>query len=355
MRIAVTGSIATDHLMVFPGRFADQPIPDRLARVPLSFHVDTLEVRRGGAAANIAFGLGALGLAPLLVGAAGDDFAEYGAWLQEHGVDTGAVHVSRTRRTARFLCLTDRDGDRITASYAGAMEEARDIDLGRTGPLAEQRPDLVLVCTDDSEAMLRHTARCRRLCLPFAASPAQQLARLEPRRVRDLVDGARWLFTSEDEAALLLERTGWTREGVLLRVGAWVTTLGGDGVRVERAAEPTLTVPAVPDVRVADPTGGGDAFRAGFLGGLARGLTVDHAARLGCVLAAQALAAVGSQTYRAERTRLLDTAARAYGTDAAAALAPALDRTAPDRASTAPAPARDGVSAEPAPALEGAA
>ncbi|MFJ8547238.1 carbohydrate kinase family protein [Streptomyces sp. NPDC093586] len=354
MRIAVTGSIATDHLMVFPGRFADQLIPDQLAHVSLSFLVDTLEVRRGGVAANIAFGLGGLGLAPLLVGAVGDDFAEYEAWLKKHGVDTGTVHVSGTRQTARFLCLTDQDANQIAAFYAGAMQEARDIDLGRVGPPAAQRPDLVLVCPNDPEAMLRHTADCRRLGLPFAADPSQQLARLEPRQVRDLVDGARWLFTNEYEAALLLERTGWSREGVLLRVGAWVTTLGGDGVRIERAAEPTLTVPAVPGVRVVDPTGGGDAFRAGFLGGVARGLDTVPAARLGCAMAAQALAAVGSQTYRADRTRLLDTAARAYGTDAAAELAPALDRMTADRGTAALASAL-GVSADRAPALRGTA
>jgi adenosine kinase len=353
MRIAVTGSIATDHLMVFPGRFADQLIPDQLAHVSLSFLVDTLEVRRGGAAANIAFGLGGLGLAPLLVGAVGDDFAEYEVWLKEHGVDTGAVHVSGTRQTARFVCLTDQDANQIAAFYAGAVQEARDIDLGRAGPLAEQRPDLVLVCPNDPEAMLRHTADCRRLGLTFAADPSQQLARLEPRQVRDLVDGARWLFTNEYEAALLLERTGWTREGVLLRVGAWVTTLGGEGVRIERVAEPALTVPAVPGLPVADPTGGGDAFRAGFLGGVARGLAAVPAARLGCVLAAQALATVGSQTYRADRTRLLDMAAFAYGTDAAAELAPALDRATADRGAAAPAP--DGVCAGLAPVLEGAA
>ncbi|MFJ5780136.1 carbohydrate kinase family protein [Streptomyces sp. NPDC093094] len=355
MRIAVTGSIATDHLMVFPGRFADQLIPDQLAHVSLSFLVDTLEVRRGGVAANIAFGLGSLGHTPLLVGAVGDDFAEYETWLKAHGVDTGAVRVSGTRRTARFLCLTDQDANQIAAFYAGAMEEARDIDLGQVDLPAAQRPDLVLVCPNDPEAMLRHTADCRRLGLPFAADPSQQLARLGPHQVRDLVDGARWLFTNEYEAALLLERTGWTREGVLWRVGAWVTTLGGDGVRIECADRPTLTVPAVPGLPVADPTGGGDAFRAGFLAGVARGLAVVPAARLGCVLAAQALAAVGSQTYRADRARLLGTAARAYGDDAAAELAPALDRMTTDRGAVDPAPAPDGVRAAPAPALEGAA
>lgn len=324
MRIAVTGSIATDHLMVFPGRFADQLIPDQLAHVSLSFLVDALEVRRGGVAANVAFGLGSLGLTPLLVGAVGGDFAEYEVWLKEHGVDTAPVLVSTEHQTARFMCITDQDANQIAAFYAGAMQEARDIDLWHLTTGGAPRPDLVLVCPNDPAAMLRHTGECRDLGLPFAADPSQQLARLEGSEVRDLVDGARWLFTNEYEAALLLERTGWQHADVLAKVGAWITTLGGAGVRIDRAGHEPLTVPGVPDAPVADPTGVGDAFRAGFLAGTARGLDLTSAARLGCVLAAQALGAVGSQSYHADPARLLAAAAHAYGTRAAEQLAPAL-------------------------------
>jgi adenosine kinase len=326
VRIAVTGSIATDHLMVFPGRFADQLIPDQLARVSLSFLVDELEVRRGGVAANIAFGLGGLGLDPLLVGAVGGDFAEYEVWLKEHGVDTGAVQVSAGRGTARFMCITDEDGNQIASFYAGAMQEARDIDLARVFA-GRQRPDLVLVGPNDPEAMLRHTRECRDLGLPFAADPSQQLARLDGPQVRDLVSGARWLFTNAYESALLLDRTGWSREDVLDRVGAWVTTLGDEGVRVDRAGLPPLTVAAVPDAPVTDPTGVGDAFRAGFLAALSRELPLPAAARLGCVVASTALSTVGSQAYHIDRDHLLTTAARVYGAAAARELAPALDGT----------------------------
>ncbi|MFE9427003.1 carbohydrate kinase family protein [Kitasatospora sp. NPDC006697] len=322
MRIAVTGSIATDHLMVFPGRFVDQLIPDQLAHVSLSFLVDGLEVRRGGVAANIAFGLGSLGLTPQLVGAVGSDFAEYEVWLKEHGVDTGAVLVSAEHQTARFMCITDQDANQIAAFYAGAMQEAGQIDLRRlTGP-GSPAPDLVLVGANDPAAMVRHTRECRELGLPFAADPSQQLARLTAEQTRELVDGARWLFTNEYEAALLLERTGWDRAAVLARVGSWVTTLGGAGVRIDRAGHEPLTVPAVPGVAVADPTGVGDAFRAGFLAGTGRGLDTVSAARLGCVLAAEALGAVGPQAYTVDPARLLAVAEQAYGTEAAALIAP---------------------------------
>ncbi|RPF24854.1 carbohydrate kinase family protein [Streptomyces sp. TLI_185] len=317
MRIAVTGSIATDHLMTFPGRIVDQLIPGRLDRVSLSFLADDLEVRRGGVAANISYGLGGLGLSPVLVGAVGSDFGEYEVWLKEHGVDTGAVHVSALRQTARFLCLTDQDANQIAAFYAGAMTEARDIDLGRLDP----RPDLVVVAPDDPEAMLRHTARCRALGIAFAADPSQQLASLDRDRTRTLVTGARWLFTNEYEATLLLERTGWSHDDVLGHVGAWVTTLGPDGVRVEEADRPAFTVPAVAGVPVVDPTGVGDAFRAGFLAALAWGLNRPRAAQLGCAMASLALSEVGSQAYEPDPGRLTTVVAASYGTEAAEDLA----------------------------------
>ncbi|MGW7207023.1 carbohydrate kinase family protein [Streptomyces sp. NPDC054837] len=323
MRIAVTGSIATDHLMVFPGRFTDQLLPEQLAHISLSFLVDRLEVRRGGVAANIAFGLGGFDLSPLLVGAVGTDFAEYAVWLKEHGVDTGGVHISAERQTARFMCITDEDANQIAAFYAGAMTEAHDIDLRAlvTGP---DRPGLVLVSPNDPAAMLRYTADCRTLGLPFAADPSQQLARLDGDQVRDLVDGAAWLFTNEYEAALLKERTGWSRTEILAVVGTWVTTLGEKGVRIESAGQPPLDVPAIPDTDTADPTGVGDAFRAGFLAAVSHGVPLEPAARLGCALASVVLGAVGSQSYEVDLAQLSGIVERAYGPGTAAPLAPVL-------------------------------
>ena len=156
MRIAVTGSIATDHLMNFEGRFSESLVVDQLDKISLSFLVDDLEVRRGGIAANIAFGLGCLGLDPILVGAVGQDFADYRSWLQRHRVDTGSVHISELRHTARFVCTTDSDHAQIASFYAGAMQEAREIELT---PIAERVGgiDLVVISANDPEAMLRHT------------------------------------------------------------------------------------------------------------------------------------------------------------------------------------------------------
>src|SRR6266545_8390416 len=177
MKIAVTGSIATDHLMHFPGRFAEQLLPDQLHKVSLSFLVDDLVVRRGGIGANIAFGMGQLGLRPSLVGAVGSDFADYRAWLTRHGVDCGSVYTSEIAHTARFVCTTDDDLCQIASFYTGAMAEARNIELA---PVGERLGgvDLVLISANDPVAMLRHTEECRAFGLPFVADPSQQLARM---------------------------------------------------------------------------------------------------------------------------------------------------------------------------------
>ncbi|MFE0105861.1 carbohydrate kinase family protein [Streptomyces sp. NPDC059009] len=323
MRIAVTGSIATDHLMVFPGRFTDQLIDGELERVSLSFLADRLEIRHGGVGANIAFGLGRLGTRPILVGAAGLDFAEYGSRLREAGVDTEAVRVSESLHTARFVCTTDTDQNQIATFYAGAMAEAVRINLEdahwRTGGL-----DLVLIGADDPQAMLRHTASAHGLGIPVAADPSQQLARLSGDQTRALVEGATWLFTNAYEAALLQERTGWSEADVLARVSTWIVTRGADGISLLSRDVPRRDIPAVTTDAAADPTGVGDAFRAGFLAGLARRLPPERAAQLGCALATVALESVGTQEYKLLATDLLARIDRVYGSTAARDIEPCL-------------------------------
>jgi adenosine kinase len=323
VRIAVTGSIATDHLMVFPGRFSQQLIPGQLDRVSLSFLADDLQVRRGGVGANIAFGLGGLGLRPLLVGAAGVDFAEYGRWLAAGGVDVSAVRVSTTLHTARFVCTTDADQNQIATFYPGAMAEAPDIDLAHIAETAGGL-GLVLVGADDPAAMAAHTAAAHALRVPVAADPSQQLARLDREQTRTLLDGAAWLFTNAYEAALIQRRTGWNRRQILDRVGTWITTLGRDGVDIATGGSEVLHVPAVPPTAIADPTGAGDAFRAGFLAGVAWRWPQVQAARLGCVLATTVLESVGTQEYKLLPCDLLARLAATYGPHAAAAAEPRL-------------------------------
>jgi adenosine kinase len=318
--LLVTGSIATDHLMSFGGKFSDSLVVDQLDKLSVSFLVDDLEVRRGGCAANICFGLGSLGLRPVLVGAVGEDFADYRSWLERHNVDCESIHVSETKHTARFVCTNDATMAQFASFYPGAMSEARDIELkpvvDRVGPV-----DYVLVAPNDPEAMLRHTEECRQRGYPFLSDPSQQLAFGDGELIRNLIDGAAILFSNEYESALIEKKTGWSAEEIRSRVGTWVITLGANGVRVERDGDKPVYVAAVPEVEKVEPTGVGDAFRAGFLAALAWDLSIERAAQLGCLLAVHVVERVGTQEYVLHRDGFLERCADAYGENAAAEIA----------------------------------
>lgn len=323
MTIAVTGSIATDHLMHFPGRFADQLLSDRLDRVSLSFLVDDLVVRRGGVGGNIAFGLGVLGGSPLLVGAVGADFAEYEAWLAGHGVDCSGVRTSAERHTARFVCTTDEDMAQIASFYSGAMAEASEIDLAAL--LADREDvDLVIIGADDPAAMTRHSAACRAAGRAFAADPSQQLARMDGEQARTLVEGATYLFTNDYEWDLLLQKTGLSEADVLAQVGMRVTTLGAKGVEIVAADGTSLHVPVVPEADKHDPTGVGDAFRAGFLTARSAGLSLERAAQLGSLVAVLVLETTGTQEWVLDVPAAVARLRGAYGDAAADELAAVL-------------------------------
>jgi adenosine kinase len=319
--IAVTGSIASDHLMHFPGRFADQLVADQLDRVSLSFLVDDLVIKKGGVAGNIAYALGVLGQAPLLVGAVGADFAEYRSWLEDHGVDCSAVHVCEDVQTARFMCTTDDDMRQIASFYTGAMARAREIDLA---PLVERGIDLVLIGANDPEAMLRHTEQCRGLGVPFAADPSQQLARMEGPEIRRLVEGARYLLSNDYEWELLLQKTGWTEADVASKVHIRVTTHGENGVEIHGGPGGVVKVGVVPETGKIDPTGVGDAFRAGFLAAVAGGLSIERAAQLGSLVAVQVLETDGPQEWTWDRAQGLGRLRDAYGPEAAEEIATVL-------------------------------
>lgn len=323
MNIAVTGSIARDYLMSFSGHFKELIVAEQLERLSLSFLVDDLEVRRGGVGANISFGIAQLGLRPVLVATVGDDFGDYRAWLEGHGVDTGSVRDFSDLHTARFHCTTDADQNQIASFYPGAMAAARDIDLesvaGRVGGI-----DTVVVSPNDPEAMLRHTREANDLGLEVVADPSQQLASMDGDVIRELVDGAAMLVTNDYERSLLESKTGWGPEEVLARVGVRITTHGAKGCVIERLEAPTIEVPAVATTHIDDPTGVGDGFRAGLLAGRTWGLELQRAAQVGCTLATYALECAGPQDYEIDRGAFLHRLATTYGDTAAEEIAPHL-------------------------------
>ncbi|NDJ89994.1 carbohydrate kinase family protein [Mycolicibacter kumamotonensis] len=323
MTIAVTGSIATDHLMRFPGRFSEQLLADHLQKVSLSFLVEDLVVHRGGVAGNIAYAIGVLGGDAALVGAAGDDFADYRNWLVSHGVNCDNVLVSTTSHTARFTCTTDIDMAQIASFYPGAMSEARNISLADV-VRSVGNPELVIIGANDPEAMFLHTEECRKLGLAFAADPSQQLARLTGEEIRRLIDGAAYLFTNDYEWDLLLSKTGWTEADVMKQVGLRVTTLGANGVDIVHPDGSRVHVGVVPEKAQADPTGVGDAFRAGFLTGRSAGLGLERSAQLGSLVAVLVLESTGTQEWSWDRNAAVGRLADAYGDAAAAEIGAAL-------------------------------
>ena len=323
MTIAVTGSIATDHLMRFPGKFSEGLLPEHLQKISVSFLVDDLVIHRGGVAGNMAYAIGILGGDPTLVGAVGKDFDDYRGWLTSHGVDCDSVLVSETAYTARFVCTTDQDMAQIASFYPGAMSQARDIKLAE---VVSRRgtPDLVIVGANDPDAMFLHTEECRALGLAFVADPSQQLARLTGEQIRQLIDGATYLFTNDYEWDLLLQKSGWSEAEVMRQIKMRVTTLGEKGVDIVGRDGTFIHVDVVPETHKEDPTGIGDAFRAGFLTGRDKGLTIERAAQLASLVATLVLEAPGPQEWSWDPDAGIKRLTDAYGPDAGAEIASAL-------------------------------
>ena len=320
--VLVSGSIATDHLMHFPGRFSQQLLADQLHKVSLSFLVDDLVVRRGGVAANIAFGMAQLGGAPVLLGAVGTDFDDYRSWLTRHGVDCQSVHVSSIHHTARFVCTTDEEMCQIASFYAGAMSEARLIELAPA--VARTGAELVVISADDPAAMVRHSSECRERGFAFAADPSQQIARMSGRELASLIDGASLLFTNEYEKSLLESKTGLSEAEIMQRVDVRVTTLGSRGVEITGRGVDLLHVPIAKEHAKLDPTGVGDGFRAGFLTARSWDLSWERSAQVGSLLATLVLETVGPQEYQVRRDDFLKRLDESYGPDAAAQVRPHL-------------------------------
>jgi len=324
VHLAIAGSVATDHLQTFAGKFSDSLVPDQLDKLAVSFLVDDLDIRRGGCAANITFALASLGLRPTLVAAVGLDFVDQGykAWLENAGVDCSRVLVSPTLHTALCTITTDEAHAQIVTFYPGAMSQARQIDVAE---LHGRDPiDLLLIGPDDPEGMLRHTRAARDLGIPFAADPSQQLAWADGELIRELVDGAAYLFSNDYEAALIARKTGWDDADIAERVGVRVVTHGKKGAVVHAADGRVHEIAALAGIAAVDPTGVGDSFRGGFLAGVAAGLGLERAAQIGCAIAASVVETIGTQEYLLDRTAFLERLGTAYGPQAQADIATAL-------------------------------
>lgn len=295
MNIIVTGSIAYDYLMTFPGRFAEYILPDQLDRLSLSFLVDEMRRQRGGCAANIAYNLALLGERPRVMATVGQDFGEYRQWLEQQGVDTSLIRDEPDLFTASFFGNTDQNGHQIASFYAGAMARARELSFHN---LKADEIELAVISPNDPQAMAKYAAECQELGIPYLYDPSQQIVRLAGEELREGLEGCSLLVVNDYEFELLREKTGLSAAAIRHTPSrACVVTLGAEGARIW-TKEGVYDVPAVPPRRAEDPTGIGDAFRAGLIKGLALGLSWSLAGRMGALAATYALEQIGPQSHR---------------------------------------------------------
>ena len=291
MNIVVTGSVAYDYLMSFPGKFTEHFLADHLQKISLSFLVETMDKRRGGCAPNIAYTLALLGERPRLLAAAGQDFGEYRVWLDAAGIDTSLVLVVQDKFTASFFCSTDEENNQIASFYNGAMSHAGELSFRTVGPV-----DLAILSPNDPGAMVQYAEECRTLGIPYIFDPGQQCPRLSGDDMRDGITGARLVICNDYEFELIRQKTGWGEDDVLREAETLVVTRGEDGSSLyERGRR--ADVAAVRPHRIADPTGVGDAYRGAFIRGIAAGLPYEACARMGAVAATYCLEHLGPMAH----------------------------------------------------------
>ena len=307
MSIVVTGSIAFDYLMSFPGKFTEHFLPEHMSRVSLSFLVDTMDKRRGGCAPNIAYTLALLGETPRLMATAGQDFDDYRRWLEAAGVDTSLVAQVPDKFTASFFCSTDVEGNQIASFYTGAMANAAELSF-RTVPDCQ----LAIVSPNDPAAMIQYAQECRTLQIPYIWDPGQQCARMSGEELSQGIEGAALVMCNDYELELIRQKTGFGEAEVLAHAHGLVVTKGEKGCTIILDGQ-QVDVAAVTPSRIVDPTGVGDAFRGGFLKGMARGGDAVVSARLGAVAAAYALEHLGGQSHAYTLTEFLERFSASYG------------------------------------------
>jgi adenosine kinase len=322
MNIVITGSIAYDYLMHFPGDFLDHVKPDRIQKLSLSFLVDDMIKQRGGCAPNIAYTLALLGERPLILGTAGEDFPEYGAWLESQGVDTSAIKVVPDVFTASFFATTDEGLNQIASFYTGAMAYARTLSFHDL----VQPVDLTIVSPNDPEAMDKYPRECRELGIPYVYDPSQQVVRADGELLRAGVQGADILIVNDYEYELLKDRTGMSDDDIRRAVvRAVIVTLGAEGAVIWAATSPGGSdrdweenrIKAAKPGTILDPTGVGDAFRGGLLKGLALGLPWTQCGRLGSVAAVYVLETKGPQAHSFSLQEFTARYIENFGEDAA--------------------------------------
>jgi len=308
MSILVSGSVAFDHIMVFPDRFVNHILPDKVHALNVSFNIASLKTHFGGVAANIAYHLRLLGADPLILASVGSDFDGYAAWLDRNGIRRDGIHVCEDVRTPQGFVTTDLDDCQIWAFYEGAMARAHE---ARVEDVRED-PELAIVSSNGKQAMLDHARALKARGVPTYIDPSHGLPILSREELVELIDGAAGYFANDYEWSLTLQQTGLPEAEIAARCGALVITRGPDGSEI-RTGGKTLEIPAVRVAKVVDPTGCGDAYRAGFLFGLSQGRPLDVAGRMGSLFGACQVEVEGTQVLRLGYDAFARRYAEAFG------------------------------------------
>jgi len=293
MTVVISGSIAFDYLMHFPGRFREHLIEGKLDRISVSFLVETLVRDRGGVGANIAYSLALLGERPILMGTAGSDFADYRAWLEVNGVDTSAVRVIPEVFTASFFANVDSDNNQIGSFYTGAMAYSNGYKMAEA---LSGKPDLMVISPNDPRAMAQLVDECCAMAVPFMFDPSQQVIWLDADVLQHGTECCSILIVNEYEWEMIAKKTGLQRDRLASEGKTLIVTHGGEGSHIYAGGE-HFHVPVFPVTTVADPTGVGDAYRSGLLKGIASGFDWTLCGQIGSLAAAYVLEHVGTQNH----------------------------------------------------------
>lgn len=291
--ILVAGSVAIDHVMDFPGRYADHILPEKIHIINLSFQVDTLKKERGGTGANIAYNLALLGEKPKLLATVGEDFAKYRYWLEKTGVDTQLTSAVPFEFTSSFFVFTDKADNQIGAFYQGAMKHANELSI-KTAKLSKR--DFVIIAPTEVSAMTKYANECQELDLPYLFDPGMQLPRFNDQDLKKSVYGARILIGNDYEIEVIKKRLKMTNGGLRKIVDVLVTTLGEKGSLIETKKEKIIIPPVKPN-EIVDPTGAGDAYRAGFMKGYLKNLPLAVCGKMGSLAASYAIEKYGTTNH----------------------------------------------------------
>ena len=307
MRVVVTGSIAFDYLMSFPGKFSDHLLPDQLQNISVSFLVDSMQRLRGGIAPNIAYTNALLGGSPKIMAAAGSDFDEYEGWLSSHGVDTSSIVIFPDDYCASFFVNTDQDNNQIATFYTGAMANAKELSFAKYAPDAE----LVIISPNDPGAMVTYVRECKQLNIPYIYDPSQQIVRLSSSELVEGLEGCYLLTVNEYELSMILEKTKLNRMEIIQSTGGLLVTKGKDGSCIY-IGDQKCDIPAVEVQQVVEPTGAGDAFRGGLLRGIQLGLPWEICGRMGALAAAYVLENIGTQGHSFSKVEYVERYRRVF-------------------------------------------